>query len=65
MAGHQHDTVASVDAAKGDRNISAPRSNQAQRMQDMLEDDDVREALRLLHAEKPAADRPKSDQEGA
>jgi len=60
MTGHQHDTVASVDAGKSDRNIAALRSKQEQRMQDMLEDDDVREALRLLHAEKPA-DRPKSD----
>jgi hypothetical protein len=63
MADHQQDEIASATAAKGDRDAASLQSRQEQRMQDMLEDDDVREALRLLHADKPRADRPNPEQE--
>ena len=61
MAGHQQDESASATTTKGDCEIATLQSKQAQRMQDMLEDDDVREALRLLHAGRPV-DRPKRDE---
>jgi hypothetical protein len=63
MADHQQDEIASATAAKGDLDAASLQSRQEQRMQDMLEDDDVREALRLLHADKPRADRPNPEQE--
>jgi hypothetical protein len=66
MAGHQQDEAASATTMKGDRDTASVRSGQApeqearqdSRIKDMLEDDDVREALRLLHAVKPASGRP-------
>jgi hypothetical protein len=62
MAGHQQDEVASATATKGDRDTTGLQSKQEpaqdRRIQDMLEDDDVREALRLRHIEKPAGRGP-------
>jgi hypothetical protein len=62
MAGHQQDEVASATATKGDRDTAGLQSKQQpgpdRRIQDMLEDDDVREALRLLHTDKPASGGP-------
>lgn len=63
MAGHQQNESASASTTKGDCEIATLQSKQAQQMQDMLEDDDVREALRLLHAGKPA-DRPSVTRKG-
>jgi hypothetical protein len=62
MAGHQHDQVVSAAAAKDARNTAGQQpkldSRRDRRVQDKLEDDDVREALRVLHAERPAGRGP-------
>jgi hypothetical protein len=64
MTCHPQDQVASDAAIKGDR-AGAGRPLKAgwerdRRIQDMLEDDDVREALRLSHVQRPASSGPAS-----
>jgi len=59
MASHQQDEVASQSAAQANvRNADGKQAKQDKSVQDMLEDDDVREALRLLHARKAGSGEP-------
>jgi len=57
MADHQQDEVASAATTKRDRAAAGRQkanSGRDQRIQDILEDDEVREALRLTRSQRPA-----------
>jgi hypothetical protein len=59
MIGHQQDEIASQSAAPANvRKADGKQAKQEKQVQDMLEDDDVREALRLLHAQKTGSGEP-------
>ncbi len=50
MTDKQKDAVALQPATKGMPRTKADQTAEERRVQDALEDDDVREALKLLHA---------------
>ena len=63
MVDYQRDEVVSVAIIKSDRTAADRRKNNSgrdQRIQDLLEDDDVREALRLTRSQRPAGGGPAS-----